>query len=79
MQHIVVRMWMAPAVRLSRCLKLLPMTPLPAEAQCEGNAGIVADRPVTLLPAKTACGGKCDPANCDKADCKKAECPKARL
>ena len=51
MRHIVAKMWMVPAVRHSRCLKLLPMTPKQLRHNVR-ELRIVADKPVTLLPAK---------------------------
>ena len=70
MRHIVAKMWMVPAVRHSRCLKLLPMPPKAAKAQCEGTQDCCGQA-CDSAACKAACGGKCDPANCDKADCKK--------
>ena len=77
MQHIVVRMWMALVVQLSKCLKLLPKNATACDAQCEGNEA--CKQVCDSTACKTVCSDKCDPANCDKAELQKVECPKQEL
>ena len=50
MQHIVVRMWMALVVQLSKCLKLLPKMLLPAMLNVKETRHV--SRFVTLQPAR---------------------------
>ena len=50
-RHIVAKMWMSSSGAHSRCLKLLPMPPKQLRHNCEGTQ-VVADKPVTLLPAR---------------------------
>ena len=50
MQHIVVRMWMALVVQLSKCLKLLPKMLLPAMLNVKETSHV--SRFVTQQPAR---------------------------
>ena len=50
MQHIVVRMWMALVVQLSKCLKLLPKMLLPAMLNVKETRHV--SRFVTLQPVR---------------------------